>query len=316
MLAHMTDERDLSFLAPPGAVWDWRMTLLYDAARGAGVIAVLPATAADAAAASRLDAHAVRVVLDALATWGVVVREDGRYRLGREAPDNDEAATLGLHARSMRRWCGEIDAILQGVAPAPEAATMRPEWLDALAVNARRVAPVVVDACLERFPSAETVLDLGGGHGEHALEFARRGLRPTLQDREAVVEYAHGQGRLEAGGVELFAGDFHDVLPDGPFDLVFCAGVTHTMSADRNRDLYRRLRQIVAPGGGFVISTFFRNRGPLPSIFAIQMLMGGQGGDTFAEDEYRQWLTAAGFEPRDVVDVGPKVQSLLVAGAP
>jgi len=45
------------------------------------------------------------------------------------------------------------------------------------------------------------------------------------------------------------------------------------------------------------------------------MLVGGQDGDTFAEDDYRQWLTAAGFEPGEVVEVGPRVQSLLVAHA-
>lgn len=130
-----------------------------------------------------------------------------------------------------------------------------------------------------------------------------------------MIDYARAQGRLEAGGVDLFAGDFHETLPEGPFDLVFCAGVTHTMSAERNRDLYPRLREIVAPGGGFVIATFLRHRGPIPPIFAIQMLVGGQGGDTFGEDDYRAWLIAAGFELSEVVEVTPKAQTLLVATA-
>jgi len=168
----MLDRADLSFLADPGAVWDWRMTLLYDAVREAGVLATLPASAADAAAALGLDAEAVRMALDALTVWGAVVRKEGRYRLGPEAPDDDEAATLGLHARSMRRWCADIDDRLHGP-PAPEVAVIRPEWLDALA--------------------------------------------------------------------------------------------------------------------------------------------GGQGGDTFGEDDYRAWLTAAGFELGELVDVAPRAQTLLVA---
>lgn len=311
----MADRTDLSFLADPGAVWDWRMTLLYDAVREAGVLATLPVTAAGAASALGLDAGAIRMVLDALTVWGAVVREDGRYRLGPEAPNDDEAATLGLHARSMRRWCADIDDRLYGRPLAPERTVMRPEWLEALAVHARTVGPPMVDACLSRFPGTRRVLDLGGGHGEHALEFARRGLRSTLQDRPAVIDFARAQGRLEAGGVELFAGDFHETLPEGPFDLVFCAGVTHTMSAERNRALYPRLREIVVPGGGFVIATFLRHRGPIPPIFAIQMLVGGQGGDTFGEDDYRAWLTTAGFELHELVEVAPKAQTLLVAQA-
>lgn len=311
----MVNRDDLSFLADPGEVWDWRMTLLYDAVRAAGVIASLPGTAADVAAQLQLDREAVRVALDGLTAWGVVDADGGRYALGPEAPDDDEAATLGLHARSMRRWCAEIDNRLHGVPPTPDPVGMRPEWLDALAVNARRVGPALVDACLARFPNARTVLDLGGGHGEHALEFARRGLEATMQDRPPVIDFARQQGRLEAGGVRLFAGDFHQTLAGGPFDLVFCAGVTHTMSADRNRDLYRRLRPIVAAGGGFAITTFLRNRTARSSIFAIQMLMTGQGGDTFAEDQYREWLAAAGFQPIEVVEVGPRAQALLVSAA-
>lgn len=48
----MTVER-LSFLAPPGAVTDWRMSLLYDLLAETGVISALPGTAAELAA--RLD---------------------------------------------------------------------------------------------------------------------------------------------------------------------------------------------------------------------------------------------------------------------
>ena len=313
----MAHRPDLSFLAPPGGAWDWRMTLLYDTLRRAGVIAALPGTPSDLAAPLDLDPHAVRVVLDALTAWGVVVRHEGCYAIGPEAPDDDAAATLGLHARSMRRWCAEIDDRLQGVAPTadPGDAGMRPEWLEALAVNARRRGPLLVDACLDRFPQARSVLDLGGGHGEHALEFARRGLRATLQDRPPVIEFTRHHRRLESAGVELFAGDFHQAVPEGLFDLVFCAGVTHTMSPERNQALYRRLRPIVAPGGGLAISTFLRHQRPIGAIFAIQMLVGGQGGDTFSEEEYRRWLVAAGFQPPEVVDVGPEAQSLLLSGA-
>lgn len=308
-----TQHQDLSFLAPPGSAADWRLTLLYDALRDAGAIAALPDTAAGIAGRLGLDPRATRVTLDAVTAWGAVVRDGDRYAMGPAAPDEDDAATLGLHARTMRRWCAEIDAKLRGAAPPPPDQTgMRPEWLDALAVGARRRGALLVDACLKAFPDARTVLDLGGGHGEHALEFSRRGLRATMQDRTPVVNHVRERGRV-TGGVELFAGDFHEVLPHGPFDLVFCTGVTHTMDATHNKDLYRRLRGIVAPGGGLALSTFFRNRTRVSSIFAVQMLSGGQGGDTFSEEEYREWLTAAGFTPHEIVDVAPDVQALLPA---
>ncbi len=106
----------------------------------------------------------------------------------------------------------------------------------------------MVDACLRRFPRARRVLDLGGGHGEQSLEFARRGLRPTMQDRPEVVEIAERRGQLGNAGVELFAGDLFTTLPPGPFDLVICGLTTNMYDGARNRDLYRRPRPITAPG--------------------------------------------------------------------
>ncbi len=309
----MSAPERLSFLAPPREVSDWRMSLLYDLLDEAGVLDGLPGTAGALADRLGLDAHGVRVLLDALGAFGIVGCENGTYSLSDGAPTSDEAATLALHARSMRLWCAELGNRLRGVVPAPAPPAARPDWLDALAVNARSSGPLLVDACLARFPDARRVLDLGGGHGEHAMEFTRRGLYATLQDRPPVIDYVRGRGTVGAADVHLFAGDFHEVLPDGPFDLIFCAGVTHTMSGARNRALYARLRPVVAPGGGLAISTFLRNRSPIASIFALQMLAGSGGGDTFAEEDYAGWLTEAGFEPPQLVDVADGVQTLLMS---
>ena len=98
----------------------------------------------------------------------------------------------------------------------------------------------------------------------------------------------------EAGGVDLFPGDFFEDLPEAPFDLVFCSGVTHTMSGERNRTLYGRVRPLVADTGAFVIVTLLRGT-TAARLFAVQMLVVGNRGDTHSEDEYRHWLAGAGF---------------------
>ncbi|WP_376773682.1 class I SAM-dependent methyltransferase [Lipingzhangella halophila] len=95
-----------------------------------------------------------------------------------------------------------------------------------------QTSPVVVDVCLRGFPHAERILDLGGGHGEHAREFARRGRRPTVQDLTRVVDEARTRNDLQEEGVELFAGDLATTLAPGPFDLVFCSTVTNMAAAD------------------------------------------------------------------------------------
>lgn len=129
-----------------------------------------------------------------------------------------------------------------------------------------------------------------------------------------MVEIARSRRVLEAAGVDLFAGDFFEVVPDGPFDLAFCAGITHTFDGEHNVDLYRRLRSTIASGGGVAIVTFLRGRQPLADVFAVQMLVNGNGGDAHAEHEYRRWLATAGFRPPEVIDLAGRAQSILFAG--
>lgn len=310
---------ELSFLVPPGRVADWRMAVLYDAAAGAGLLDGLPGAPAGLAQRLGLDGHAVRVVLDALSVWGVVdAGDDGVYAVGAGAPAADAAAVLRHHARSIRSWSGQLGDRLRGAAVPPAPAPVPDPgqielWLTALAVNGRESAPGTVDACLDRVPAAGSVLDLGGGHGEYALEFARRGLRATMQDRPVVVDIARRQGRLVEAGVELFAGDFFEVLPDGEFDIVFCAGVAYTYDGERNSALYRRVRPLVAPGGSLVLHTFLRGTDELASIFAVQMLGATAGGDTHSEDDYRRWLGAAGYSSVDAVRLDRRPESLVLA---
>ncbi len=306
---------DFSFLTVPERIDDWRKLLLYGAASDAGVLAALPATATEVADRLGLEGHATRVVLDALAVWQVVEARDGRYELGPGAPREGEAAVVRHHARSIQRWSVDLHDRLSG--RPREDQRGRPMqldlWLDALATNARTLAGPVADACLDHLPNPQSLLDLGGGHGEYALEFARRGLDATMQDRPEVVEIAQHRGRLSAAGVHLFPGDFFETLPERQFDIVLCAGFTHTYGQDRIQELLQRIKPITSPDGGVAIVTFLRGHDPMVAVFAVQMLLAASGADTHAKDDYDQWLGQAGFSSPDVIDIGERPQALLLA---
>ena len=311
----MAATNDLTFLAPPGAVADWRMVLLCDAAIAAGVFDNLPGTVEEVADQAGLEPGALRVVLDALVVLEVVQKDAvGSFSLGPAAPEPAAMPSVRHHARALRRWATAIEPQLrcQGTAgemPDPET------FHDALARNAQKVAPEVIDVVLQRFPEARSVLDLGGLHGEYSLEFTRRGLKATMQDQPAMVGVARRRGRLEAAGVELYEGSFFETVPDGPFDLAFCSGITHTFGPEQNLTLFRNLRPIVAPGGGVAVVTFLRGRNPMSALFAVQMLVNNNGGDTHTEAEYRAWLTEPGFSVDEgVVDLpGQGARSVLFA---
>lgn len=314
----MTEAADLSFLAEPHAVADWRLVVIVDVASETGLLDALPGRAADLAERLGLDPVGARIVLDALGAWDVVVADaEGTYALGPGAPGEAERAVLHHHARAMRQWAAGLEDRVRGV-PLPEAGRPMPRpdrWLAALAVGARRSAPAVVDLVVAAAPDAGTLADLGGGHGEYAMEFAARGLKVVLQDRPAMVDVVRAAGRVEAAGVELRPGDFFETLPDGRFDVVFISGVTHTMPGRRAAELLRRAASITAPGGLLAVQTFLRGRHRTGAVFAVQMLSNGGGGDTHAEEDYRGWLADAGFTAPDVVDLDEGRRSLLLARA-
>jgi hypothetical protein len=73
---------------------------------------------------------------------------------------------------------------------------------------------------------------------------------------------------------------------------------------------------VAGDSGGVAIVTFLRHRNPLADVFAVQMLVNANGGDTHGEEEYREWLTAEGYRVDDVpVDVPNRAQSILFATA-
>jgi hypothetical protein len=134
-----------------------------------------------------------------------------------------------------------------------------------------------------------------------------------MQDLPAVVEASERRDRLSAAGVDLFAGDLRTALPRGPFDLVLCSTVTNMFDETVNRDLYRRLHEVIAPGGGLAIVSYLRGRTPVAAAFALQMLAWTDGGDAHGEDDYRRWLADAGFGEVLLHDFTDPPQTMVLA---
>ena len=289
---------DLTFLAPNGAVADWRMVVLVDAAAGTGLLDALPGTPEDLAARTGLQHDAVRRVLEALVTVEVCTERDGVYHA--EPLPAEDLAVLRHHAHMIGRWSHGLEPALRGEGPPGGSLPHDLDvFLPALAGRARRRAVTVVQQCRELLPAATRVLDLGGGHGEDALAFARAGFDVAIQDLPPVIEWVRRRGELEEAGVHLVTGDLTEVLADGPFDLVLLAGLTHIFPPAEVSELFLRLHDRVSADGGLAISTRLRGQSPTSALFSVQMLLVGRGGDTHSRQEYDEWLARAGF-PRTV----------------
>ncbi len=173
----------------------------------------------------------------------------------------------------------------------------------------RPFVSAVVDTCLDGWRprtgdrDSAHVLDLGGGHGAHAREFARRGCITTMQDLPGVIELARADGRSAAAGVELVAADAVTDLAPGPFDLVLCGNLTNLFPLDQVRDLLNRLRDVLAPDGQVAIASWLRDHGPVGAAFGVQMLVATTAGDAHGESDYRRVCADAGYTDIRFVDV-------------
>src|ERR1039458_10292058 len=138
----------------------------------------------------------------------------------------------------------------------------------------------------------------------HSIAFAKAcpALHTEILDLGAVVPLAE-EYILEAGlqdRVRVRPGDMRTADFGEGYDLVLLSAVCHMWGEDDNRALIKRCARALVPGGHLVIREFILNEErtapPFAAIFAINMLVGTEHGNTYTEGEYRTWMTAAGLE--------------------
>jgi 2-polyprenyl-3-methyl-5-hydroxy-6-metoxy-1,4-benzoquinol methylase len=288
--------------------------------------------AAGLAARLGLEARGVTVLLGALEAMGAVRAEPDGWRLtgpararlvDRDTPDY-EADSLQHWLRNVRRWADDLpDLVRRGRpetadGPARGARTGHDlaRFMAAMANKSPSSVELVAQAVRAAAPDARTLLDLGGGPGSYARGLAARGFRVTLLDRPEVIEHVsqrYGLGEME--DVELAAGDFLEALPEGRWDVVFLANVTHIYGPETNADILRRAAGRLAPGGRLAILDFVRGVSSFAPLFAVTMLLATEEGGTWTLAEYDEWLRAAGLAHVRCASVTEEVQ-LVTARAP
>ena len=164
------------------------------------------------------------------------------------------------------------------------------------------------------------LLDIGGGSGTYTIAFLRRNpaMTAVLFDLAPVISMA--SERLQAEGladrVTLVAGDFsRDELPSG-CDLALLSAIIHQNSPARNLDLFGKIFRALSAGGSILIRDHVMDEShTLPhagAIFAVNMLVGTAGGDTYTFGEIKEGLEKAGFTGVSLVQPGGEEMDGLV----
>lgn len=168
-----------------------------------------------------------------------------------------------------------------------------------------------------------SVLDLACGSGvwSIALAQASRHVRVTAVDWPEVLQvtrrvaercgvgdrYTYDEGDL---GLADF-GSGHQVATLGH--------ILHSEGEARSRELLAKTFTALAPGGTIAIQEFLvdpdRSKAVMGLLFAVNMLVATDQGDTFTFEEIAAWLREAGFQnPRTLQTPGPS--PLIVATKP
>ncbi len=99
-----------------------------------------------------------------------------------------------------------------------------------------------------------------------------------------------------------FTKEFVNEFSGELFDIVFMGNICHIYSEEENRRFIRRVSSVLKDGGMIAIEDFVRGRSPMAEMFAVNMLANTEGGNTYTEGQYREWLRDAGFRNIEVID--------------
>jgi 2-polyprenyl-3-methyl-5-hydroxy-6-metoxy-1,4-benzoquinol methylase len=221
-------------------------------------------------------------------------------------------------------WSTLTEAVRTGTCvPEPEGAKRHVPWTEAFIAAMHHLASGQAAAVAQAIglDGVRRVLDVGGGSGAYSIAFAQENpeLRAEILDLEPVTAIAkrHIEAAGLAGRIRTRAGDLRfDPLGHSEYDLVYVSAINHMLDEEENRDLIRRCFQACAPGGRLVIREFVLNSDRTApkhaALFALNMLVGTRAGNSYSEDEYRDWLAQAGF--KDVAHVRLPGTSDLIIG--
>jgi 3-hydroxy-5-methyl-1-naphthoate 3-O-methyltransferase len=263
----------------------------------------------------------MRILCDALVTLGLLDKEGDFYCNSAVAleyllPDSpkSKAAMMNHGSRLYERWGKLYDVVKTGKPVSDEELDQRIESNDrafakAMADVGRISAQQTADIIDIR--DARRMLDIGGGPGLYSIAFVQHNpaLHATVFDSAKTLEVA--QENIDDAGlserVSTKPGNAFDDDFGGQYDFILISNFIHIFSYDANQGLIKKCADALAPGGRICLKDFFleedRTSPEWSAIFAVNMLVSTEEGDSYTINEAKQWLDNAGMEYESLHEV-------------
>ena len=296
-----------------------------------------PMTAARLAAKIKGDVRAATILLDALAALGMLAKGPGGKpvysvpeSLAGALTETGERGILGMvrhQGTCLRNW-----SQLAGVVMSGKPAVRRPSVrgaagdLDSFIRAMHEVSQPIAEPLISSLGRLKFshLLDLGGASGTWTIPFLRKnpGARATIFDLPAVIPMAR-KTMKKAGlssRVQLVGGSYlSGAMPRGA-DLAWVSAIVHMNSRAQNLAMFRKVHAALRPGGRILIRDIIvdptRTKPAGGALFAVNMLVATEGGNSFTFKELKQDLERAGFYGVKFLRRGEMMDSVLSAVKP
>jgi ubiquinone/menaquinone biosynthesis C-methylase UbiE len=168
-----------------------------------------------------------------------------------------------------------------------------------------------------------SVLDLAAGSGVWGIALAEQSaqVRVSAVDWPPVLAVTEKIARLHGVADRLTAipGDLLKARFGKNHQVATLGHILHSEGRSRSRKLLKKTFAALAPGGTIAIMEFLVNQDRTDPVvgllFAVNMLVNTEEGDTFSFEEISGWLREAGFTKPRLLEV-PAVSPLVLATKP
>ncbi|MDY0131770.1 MAG: methyltransferase [Desulforegulaceae bacterium] len=274
------------------------------------------------------DLRSLTRLLDALAVSGFLEKDGLVYSLakGCESLSSEHPKSvlpMVLHINDIwNDWHHLTKTVIQGKkqskAPYPDMHEKdREAFIYGMHVAGRELSSdIAADLDLSSY---KKLLDIGGASGTYTIAFLEKNsqMKGIIFDLSEVIPMSK-KGIDSAGlneRVEFISGDFYlNELPKG-CDLALLSAIIHQNSPKENLALYSKIYKVLEPGGMLVIRDHIMDKSrtypPDGAVFAINMLVGTNGGDTYTFEEVKSALEKAGFKDVTFARKGEKMDCLV-----
>ncbi|MEW6195390.1 MAG: methyltransferase [Bacteroidota bacterium] len=258
------------------------------------------------------DEKATDRLMNALTALGFVRKVHGKFY-------NTEAASQYLvrgkpeymgglhHANNLwNSWSNLTEAVRKGYSAYEDSNFRGENWLEsfiaAMHYRAEREAKII--SLMLDLSNVKRMLDIGGGSGAFSYELIRKqpDLHAVIFDLEDVIpltkKYA-GQSGVEKN-ISYIAGDYLINDFGNGYDLVLLSAIVHINSYDQNKELVKKCADACNTKGQIIIKDFIMNEDRTApaggALFALNMLVATEYGDTYTEQEMKEWFANAGIK--------------------